>query len=56
MRCVVVRKLGQGEEIDPVILLVVDIHPQVLLQDLVDSFGLAVGLRVIGGRKVGLDA
>src|SRR5882724_6107902 len=48
VRCVVVRKLGQGKEVDPIVLLVVDVHPKVLLQDLVDLFGLAIGLWVIG--------
>jgi len=37
-------KLGQGKEVDPIVLLVVDVHPKVLLQDLVDLFGLAIGL------------
>jgi len=38
VRCVVVCKLGQGKEVDPIVLLVVDVHPKVLLQDLVDPF------------------
>jgi len=56
VRHVIVCKLGQGKEVDPIVLLVVDIHPKILFQDLVDPFGLAVSLRVIGSRKVGLDA
>ena len=56
VRSIVVCKLGQGKEVDPIVLLVVDVHPKILFQDLVDPFGLAIHLRVIGGRKVGLDA
>ena len=56
VRGIVVHELGQGQEVNPVILLIIDVHLKVLLQDLVDPFGLAVGLRVIGHQKVGLDA
>ena len=56
MRSIVVCKLSEGEEVDPVVLLIVDVHPKVLFQDLVDPFGLAVSLRVVGCREVGLDA
>src|SRR5882724_253627 len=56
VRRVVVWKLSQGQEVDPIILLVVDVYPKILFQDLVDPFGLAVSLRVIGHQKVGLDA
>src|SRR5882724_1388457 len=56
VQSVVVRKLGKRKEVDPIVLLVVDVHPKILFQDLVDPFGLAIRLRVIGGRKVGLDA
>jgi len=37
-----------GEEVNPVILLIVDVHLNILLQDLVDPFGLTVSLRVVG--------
>ena len=56
VRRVVVRKLGQGKEVGPIVLLVVDVYPKILFQDLVDPFGLAIRLRVIGSRKVGFDA
>jgi len=39
-----VCKLNQGEEVDPVILLVVDVYPKVLFQDLVDLFSLTISL------------
>ena len=45
---IVVHKLGQGEEVDPVILLVVDAHTKVLFQDLVDTFCLPISLGVVG--------
>ena len=42
VRSVVVGKLCKGNEVDPVVLLVVDVHPKVLLQDLIDPFCLPV--------------
>jgi len=51
---IVVCKLSQGKEVDPIILLVVDIHLKTLFQDLVDLFGLTVSLRVVGSWEVGL--
>ena len=38
VQSVVVCKLGQGKEVDPIVLLVVDVHLKVLFQDLVDPF------------------
>ena len=55
MRSIVVCKFGKGQEVDPVILLVVDVYPKVLFQDLVDLLGLPIGLWVVGGREIGLD-
>src|SRR5882724_10502963 len=49
VRSVVVHELGKRKEVDPIVLLVVDVHPKILFQDLVDLFGLAIRLRVIGG-------
>ena len=46
--CVVVHEFSQGKEIDPVVLLVVDVHPKILFQDLVNTFGLTVGLGMVG--------
>ena len=48
VQSVVVCKLGQWEEVVPIFLLVVDVHPKILFQDLVDSFSLAISLRVVG--------
>src|SRR5882672_9029936 len=48
VRGIVVCKLCKGQEVDPVVLLVVDVYPKILFQDLVDSFSLPVGLWVIG--------
>ena len=56
VRGVVVGELGEGKEVDPVVLLVVDVDSEVLLEHLVDAFGLAVGLGVVGGGEVGFDA
>src|SRR5882724_9703864 len=44
---VVVCEFCKGEEVDPVVLLAVDVHLKILLQDLVDVFGLPIGLRVV---------
>jgi hypothetical protein len=48
MDVIVVLKLSQGEEIDPVILPLVHEDPEVLFQLLVNSFGLPVTLRMVG--------
>ena len=39
----------------PVILLVVDENAKVLFKDLVDLFGLAIGLRMINSRQIHFD-
>jgi len=38
LQSVIVDELCEWEEVDPVILLIVDVHPKVLLQDLIDMF------------------
>ena len=48
VRRVIVRKFSQREEIDPIVLLVVDVHTKILLQDLIDLFSLTIRLRVVG--------
>src|SRR5882672_10688133 len=48
MRSIVVCKFGKGQEVNPVVLLVVDVYLKILFQDLVDTFGLPIGLWVIG--------
>jgi len=55
MGCVVICKLGDWQLGNPVILLIVDENAKVLFEDLVDSFGLAVGLRMISSRQIHLD-
>ena len=52
---VVVCKLCEGQEVDPVILFVVDIDVEVLFQNLVGAFGLSIGFRVVRGTEVGSD-
>jgi len=51
---IVISKLGQRKEQTPVILLIVGIHTEILLQGLVDSFGLTITFRVISGGEVQL--
>ena len=53
---VVVGEFRHGEEAGPVGLLVVAIDSQVLLEDGVEPFCLAICLGVEGGRPVGSDS
>src|SRR5882724_2154619 len=55
VQSVVVRKLCQREEVDPVVLLVVDIYLKILFQDLVNTFSLTISLWMVGSQKVGFD-
>ena len=48
---IVVCKFGHGQDFCPVALLIIHITPQVRLQDGIDTFCLAIGLRVETGRK-----
>ena len=52
MSSVVVRELGHRDPIDPIILVVIDVHPEVLFQFLVDPFGLTVSLRMVGHGRI----
>ncbi len=52
MNAVVVRKLSEREPVTPVCLLVIDKDPEILLDLLIYSFCLSVGLRVKGGGRV----
>lgn len=52
---IVMGKFSEGEPIAPVCQSVIDEDPEVLLDLLVDLFGLAVRLRVEGGRCVWHD-
>ena len=53
---VVVRKLCQREIAGPVVLVVVDVQAEIAYDDLVQSLCLSIGLGVVGGRQVLLDA
>ncbi|KAF8238794.1 hypothetical protein L208DRAFT_1240876, partial [Tricholoma matsutake] len=55
MDMIVVSELSQGKEIVPIILAFIDEDTDVLLQLLVDSFGLAISLWVISGRSEEFD-
>jgi len=55
MGSVVIREFSEREKRNPIILRVVAVHPQVQLQDGVDSFRLSVRFRMVGGREIGSD-
>ena len=46
MVCRVISVFGEGQEVRPIILLVGAEGPDVLFYDLIDTFGLTVGLRM----------
>ena len=52
---VVIGKFGEVENICPVILMIAEKAPQILLQRLIGSFGLAIGLWVVAGGEVTSD-
>lgn len=52
---VVVGKLGKGKVTNPVVLLEGGEAAKVLLEGLIDSFSLAIGLRMEGRGVQGLD-
>ena len=52
IRGVIISKLGDGEQVRPIVLLVVAVYSEVLLQSLIHSFSLSVTFRVITGGKV----
>jgi hypothetical protein len=49
---IVVCKLGNGEPVGPVVLLIVTMDAEVLLQRLIYAFGLTIGLGVVARREV----
>src|SRR6266481_1598677 len=53
-RRVVVCKLGEGEEAQPVVLLVVAVDTEVLFQSLVSALGLSVTFQVVSRGEVQL--
>lgn len=50
------NKLSHGKVLVPVVLSTTNIEAEVLLDFLVGPFSLSVGLRVVGGGEVGLNA
>ena len=52
---VVVGKFGHGYPLRPVVLVVVEEDPEVLLQLLIDTLRLSIRLRMEGRRGVVLD-
>lgn len=52
VRSVVVRELRERKKRTPVILLEVNVSPEVLFQSLIDSFSLSVSFRVITGGEM----
>ena len=55
VRSVVVGELRKRQKVTPIVLVIVDVDPQVLLQDLIQALCLTVSLRVISGGEVLLD-
>ena len=51
---IIVRELCQGQEIGPVVLLVIAVNPKVLLQGLVGPFCLSITFRVVTRCEVEL--
>ena len=50
-----IRELRKGKEVRPIVLIVVDVETKVRFHSLVDSFCLAICLRVVGSRELLLD-
>ena len=54
IRGIIISKFGDGEQIQPIALLVVAVYSEVLLLSLIHSFGLSVTFGVITGVEVEL--
>ena len=54
IRGVIISKLSNGEQIRPIVLLVVAVYLEVLLQGLIHLFGLSVTFGMITGGEVEL--
>ena len=52
VRGIVAHEFSEGQLGRPVVLLIVDENPEVLLESLIRSLRLAVGFGVVGGREV----
>ena len=55
MRSYIVCKFCKGEEVSPIVLLIVAEYSKVLFYFLVDPFGFTVGLGVEGSTEGGFD-
>ena len=53
---VVVSMFGHREEVYPVVLFLVEERPKVCFDNLVDSFGLSIGLGLKGRGHAGTDS
>jgi hypothetical protein len=52
---IIIRKLRKVENLGPIVLLITQETPEILLQRLVCSFRLSVGLRMVAGGEVAGD-
>jgi len=52
VKSVVIREFSNRQLFCPIVLPVIAVEPQVLFKFLIDSFGLSVCLRVVGGVKI----
>ena len=52
---VIERKLSEGQVIDPIILLVRDVGPEVRLKGLIRTLRKAIGLGMVSGRVLELN-
>ena len=52
IRSIIISKFCDGEQIRPIVLLVVAVYLEVLLQGLIHSFGLSITFRMITGGEV----
>ena len=43
---VIICELGDGQEIEPIVLLTITIYAEILFNDLIHAFGLAISLRM----------
>ncbi len=56
MKAVIASEFSQRQPMYPIILLMIDILPQLLLDGLVLPFGLTISLRVVHGIELPFDA
>src|SRR5271163_553073 len=51
----VVCKFSEGNQIVPIVLLIMTEDAEILLENLIDAFGLTVGLRMVCRREIAFD-